>query len=44
MLRVIEYSALAIVHTVNTTEREIVHIYRGVRRAASGVVRDHITY
>ena len=30
-----EYSALAIVHAVNTTKREIVHVYRKVRRAAS---------
>jgi hypothetical protein len=35
---------LAIVHAVNTTKREIVHAYRKVRREASEVVCDHITY
>ena len=39
-----EYSALAIVHAVNTTKREIVHAYRKVRSATSEVVDDHATY
>ena len=35
---------MAIVHAVNTTKRDTVHTYGKVRKMASKVVDDQITY